>query len=180
MQSSNFQPQDTIISQHTHTNETFEHIYNRYAPKIYRKCLSMTNDNELAKDFTQEIFIKVFVKLETFQSRASMATWLYSIAHNYCIDQIRLNKRFIREPLSDSVISSLIESDPEVSVSQWNTLEVVMNNLPPQEAMLLRMKHEQGLSIKAISNQYQTSESAIKMRLKRTRNKVQDLCTVHG
>jgi RNA polymerase sigma-70 factor (ECF subfamily) len=179
MPPSHFQHQDETTLQRTTTKDTFERIYSQYAAKIYRKCQLMTNDDELAKDFTQEIFIKVFTKLETFQNRSSVSTWLYAIAHNYCIDQIRLNKRFAKESLSDSIIGQVTEPDTEVGVLQWNTLEQVMKKLPPQEAMLLRMKHEHGLSIKDISDQYQISESAIKMRLKRTRDKVQDLCNVY-
>ncbi|GAB3038506.1 hypothetical protein GCM10027185_46400 [Spirosoma pulveris] len=137
----------------------------------------MINDDETAKDFTQDIFLKVFTKLHTFQNRASFATWIYAIAHNYCLDQIRLRKRYSKESLSDDLMGELPENDQhEPGVIQMQILEVLLKELPAQEVTMLRLKHEQGLSVKAISEQYQLSESAVKMRLKRTRDKLQSLC----
>ncbi|GAB2578243.1 RNA polymerase sigma factor [Spirosoma areae] len=158
--------------------ESFDTIYTRYSGKVYQKCLLMTNDTETAKDFTQDIFIKVFFKLNTFQNRSALSTWLYSIAHNYCLDQLRVSKRLATEALSDRMINEFTEPDQSVS-AQWHALEYSLNDLPSQEAALLRLKYEDGLSIKAISERYEVSESAIKMRLLRTRDKLQELCTNH-
>ncbi|ADB36371.1 RNA polymerase sigma factor [Spirosoma linguale] len=156
--------------------ESFEILYSNYASKIHQKCLTMINDDETAKDFTQDIFLKVFTKLHTFQNRASFATWIYAIAHNYCLDQIRISKRFSRESLSDDLIGELPESDnQETEVARLHVLELLMKELPIHEVTMLRLKHEQGLSVKAISERYQLSESAVKMRLKRTRDKIQSL-----
>ncbi|SOD78085.1 RNA polymerase sigma factor [Spirosoma fluviale] len=157
--------------------DNFDNLYGNYASKIHQKCLMMINDDETAKDFTQDIFLKVFTKLHTFQNRASFATWIYAIAHNYCLDQIRLSKRFKKESLSDDLIGELPENDQqEPGVIQMQILELLLKELPDQEVTMLRLKHEQGLSVKAISEQYQLSESAVKMRLKRTRDKIQSLC----
>ena len=165
----------TTYCQSTKDKDSFEAIYNRYVGKVYQKCLSMTKDPETSKDFTQDIFIKVFVKLKTFENRSSFSTWLYSVAHNYCLDQLRLRKRMQVELLSDAAINKAAESD-QSTATQWHIMECMMNDLPAQEATLLRLKYEQGLSIKAISEQFHLSESAIKMRLLRTRDKLQVLC----
>lgn len=162
----------------TYTLESFEMLYSNYASKIHQKCLMMINDDEAAKDFTQDIFLKVFMKLDTFKNRASFSTWLYAIAHNYCLDQIRLSKRINKESLSDNLIGELPDYDHQAAgAAQLHALELLLNELPTQEVSMLRLKHEQGLSIKAISEQYQLSESAVKMRLKRTRDKLQVLCS---
>lgn len=157
--------------------DSFEILYLNYASKIHRKCLIMTNNDEDAKDFTQDIFLKVFTKLHTFQNRASFSTWLYAVAHNYCLDQLRLGKRFSQEALSEDLMSTLADHEQlDPSDRQMQTLESIMNELPAHELTLLRLKHEHGLSVKAISQQYHLSESAVKMRIKRTRDKLQTLC----
>ncbi|UFH55524.1 RNA polymerase sigma factor [Spirosoma sp. KNUC1025] len=133
----------------------------------------MTKDPEIAKDFTQDIFIKVFCKLDTFQNRSALLTWLYSISHNYCLDQLRIHKRMNTEPLPETYMREVIEPDQsDPVVAQCYVLEQVMSTISTEEAALLRMKHEQGLSVKVIGEQYQISESAVKMRLKRSRDKV--------
>lgn len=155
----------------------FEAIYCRYVTKVYQKCFSLTKDADIAQDFTQDIFIKVYYKLHTFENRSSLTTWLYSIAHNYCLDQLRFSRRVRVETLSDAVINQAEDShESEYMAQKWGILETSMQELSASEKAVLRLKHEEGLSIKAISEELKLSESAVKMRLKRTRDKLQSLC----
>src|SRR5919199_4103165 len=74
-------------------NPCFEELYNRYVNKVYKRCLSMTQDSVLAEDFTHDIFIKVFSKLGNFKERSTFSTWLHAVSSNYCLDQLRVAKR---------------------------------------------------------------------------------------
>ena len=156
--------------------DSFETLYNQYVGKVYQKCLSMTKDAEAAQDFTQDIFIKVFHKIGSFENRSTFATWLYSVSHNYCLDQIKIGKRRSTESLTDGVLNTVAELDQSASVElRLQQLEGLMNGLPAEEINLLRLKYEQGLSIKEIARQYELTESGVKMRLKRTRDKLYKL-----
>ncbi|GAB3969987.1 RNA polymerase sigma factor [Spirosoma terrae] len=156
--------------------DSFDNIYKRYVGKVYQKCLAMIHDPEVAKDFTQDIFIKVFVKLNTFENRSAFSTWLYAISHNYCIDYLRATKR--TESLTEAIVTEVSEQDQTETpaTSQWQALSLFMNNLPDEEVAMLRMKYEEGLSVKLISQLYNLSESSVKMRLKRSRDKLRLLC----
>jgi RNA polymerase sigma-70 factor (ECF subfamily) len=156
--------------------DSFDNIYKRYVGKVYQKCLAMTQDPEVAKDFTQDIFIKVFVKLNTFENRSAFSTWLYAISHNYCIDYLRATKR--TESLTEAIATEISEQDQTETpaASQWQALSLFMKNLPDEEVTMLRMKYEEGLSVKLISKFYNLSESSVKMRLKRSRDKLRILC----
>lgn len=159
--------------------ETFETLYNRYAGQVFQKCLSMTNDDETARDFTQDIFIKVFDKLDTFESRSAFSTWLYSISHNYCVDQIRVRKRYSSQSLHDCPTTDFAD-DLSTSVEhRLQTLEKVLQYISDEELTFLRLKHEQGQSIKELAARYCLTESAVKMRLKRIRDKLQKLYIDH-
>ena len=156
--------------------QCFETLYNRYVNKVYRRCLSMTKDPLKAEDFTHDIFLKVFHKLDAFQERSSFSTWLYSIAYNYCSDQIRLARRLpfmgIEEGFSNNI--------PEVKdgLLHEETIQLVnqaMQSLSVNEQNLLRLKYEEGLSIIAIAQQCHLKESTVKMRLKRSRDKISRL-----
>ncbi len=154
----------------------FEELYTNYVGKVYSKCLTMTKDSIAAHDYTQDIFLKVWAKLDTFKNRSAASTWLYSIAHNYCLDRIRLEKRFQSENLTQIVADNLAETDPlESTEAQLHNLEIVLSRLPAEEVYFLRLRYEQNLSIKELATRYQLTESAVKMRLKRTRDKVRDL-----
>ncbi|GAB3507093.1 RNA polymerase sigma factor [Spirosoma knui] len=160
-------------------NDGFEALYQRYAQKVYQKCLSMTQDDEAAQDLTQDIFIKVFNKLDSFQHRSTFSTWLYSITHHHCLDQLRIGKRMLTESLSEDLQNQCPDAisvdDVANCEERHGELEAVVNSLPADELALLKLKYEQNLSVKELAQQYGLSESAVKMRLKRTRDRLQQV-----
>lgn len=158
-------------------NQCFETLYNRYVSKVYQRCLYMTKDAEKAQDFTHDIFIKAFDKLGAFQQRSSFSTWLHSIAYNYCSDQLRLAKRLTTTALDDHMEQSL--PDLKEATGQEEILQVfqqALASLSLKERTILRLKYEEGLSIEDIAQIYRLKTSAVKMRLKRSREKLQRLC----
>lgn len=165
-----------ITHQQDPSTDSFDILYNQYVKKVSQKCLSMTKDSDIAQDYTQDIFIKAFTKLDTFKNRSSFSTWLFSITHNYCLDQLKINKRNPAERISDEHEFNLRDSDYQESTDfQLQQLEQLLAYMPADEVTLLRLKHEYNFTIKQLSERYQVSESAIKMRLKRSRDKLLSL-----
>lgn len=155
----------------------FEIIYQQYAKTVYQTCLRVTNDSMTAEDYTQDVFIKVFQKLHLFQQRSRLSTWLYSIAYNYCLTQLRISKRLSVHALPDDdeqtdyLACELPDASSELSDTVWQAQETALRSLRPADQKLLQLKYEQGLSIEEIGQQYNLSANAIKMRLKRCRDK---------
>ncbi|GAB3882511.1 RNA polymerase sigma factor [Spirosoma agri] len=175
---------EEVIRQYltTNPNDCFEMLYNRYVGKVYNRCLSLTKDSEKAQDFTHDIFIKMFSRLDKFEERSTFSTWLYSISYNYCMDQIRLGKRLTTTSLEDDMNA---DTEQDAKTSQYVSaddsedlednlqhLNRVMNALPKEESMILRLKYQDGLDIRQIAEQLNLKDSAVKMRLKRSREKV--------
>ncbi len=67
----------------------FNKLYEEYWNKIYRLCMGYINDHDQAKDLAQETFITVWEKLSTFRNEASIGTWIFRIATNTCLSQIK-------------------------------------------------------------------------------------------
>ncbi|GAB3510505.1 RNA polymerase sigma factor [Spirosoma knui] len=163
-----------------HSEDSFSVLYARYVHKVYKTCLSLTRDTTAAEDYTQDIFIKVFERLGSFRNRSSFSSWLYAISYHYCLDQIRLRKRMAVEPLPPELTNGFdtIPSNSdrtELTELRLTALENALKKLSAEEVDLLRLKYEQGLSIQAISEQYNLSPSAVKMRLKRSRHRLQQV-----
>ncbi len=155
----------------------FEALYNRYVKKVYRRCLSMTKDPLKAEDFTHDIFLRVFNKLDAFQERSSFSTWLYSISYNYCSDQLRLAKRLSLSSLEDNPRHDVPEStEAQLHEEALLLVKQAMTTLSDKEQALLRLKYEEGMSIEQIAHEYAIKVSAVKMRLKRSREKIHRLC----
>ncbi len=67
----------------------FEMIITRYQQPLLNYLGRMTGERELALDFTQEVFLKVYASLPSFQPRYKFSTWLFKIASNFMIDHWR-------------------------------------------------------------------------------------------
>jgi len=77
----------------------FEDIYKTYWERIFRLCMGFVNDYDAAQDLTQETFIIVWQKLDSFRNESSIGTWIFRIASNNCLRQIEKEKRFLKSEL---------------------------------------------------------------------------------
>lgn len=160
----------------TQKNQYFEELYDRYADKVYRKCYSFVKDEVRAQDFTHDIFIKLAIKIGTFKETARFSTWLYSITYNYCMDQLRLIKKRSEYSLDDNY-DFADEDDQDYELLEMKTvgLKASMKELSSEEQAILIMKYQDDFSIKEIAETFDLSESAVKMRLMRTKEKVKKI-----
>lgn len=155
--------------------EHFTLLYRRYAGKVFAKCISMLNDEGLARDAVQDIFIKVYLNLARFNEKSSFSTWLYSITYNFCIDIIRRKKK-IPVLLADDVSRLGDEPMPDIPDSvllemKQERLERVLTEIPEGDRIILLMKYMDDMSIKDIADFFHKTESAIKMQIMRAKHK---------
>lgn len=161
---------------HTQQNNYFEVLYDRYVSKVYSRCLSLTKDSFRAEDYTHDIFLRVYGNLGKFREQSAFSTWLYSISYNYCMDQLRSANRNATVPLDEQQEHPSTESgDYDLAETRLQQLASAMNAITPEETLMLQLKYEDGLDIRAIAQQLSLRDSAVKMRLKRTRDKIRRL-----
>lgn len=90
-------------------NEAFEEIVIRYQSRIYGYILSLTKDTEISNDILQEVFIKVFKKLNSYDEQNKLLNWLYTLTRNLTMDYFRTNKKnFVPIETQDDEDTSLI------------------------------------------------------------------------
>ncbi len=159
----------------TQQNLYFEEIYERYANKVYRKCYSFVYNQAKAEDFTHDIFLKLIVKIGTFKESSKFSTWLYSITYNFCMDQIRVNKKNVEVAL-DGNHDVMDENDEDDLVNMHgDQLSKTLEKIPSDEKALILMKYQDDFSIKEIADTLNITESAVKMRLLRSKDKLRKL-----
>jgi RNA polymerase sigma-70 factor (ECF subfamily) len=152
----------------------FNLLYDRYTDKVFAKCISMLHDHELAEDATQEIFVKILLSLSKFGGKSRFSTWLYSITYNYCIDQIRREKKDITVSIQD--YTHLDKEDDELydaEIKETNVfrLKEILSLLSAEDKSILMMKYQDDLSIKDICMILDKTESAVKMKILRAKEK---------
>ncbi|MFC6192214.1 RNA polymerase sigma factor [Dyadobacter subterraneus] len=123
---------------------------------------------------THDIFFKLILRLSTFREDAKFSTWLYSITYNHCMDQLRSNKRSQETVYDESVeipddttLNNLFDHD-DVEARKF---QHTMDQLTVDEKGLLLMKYADELSIRDIAEILKVTESSVKMRLLRTKEK---------
>lgn len=153
----------------------FRILYDRYAGKIYSKAITMLKDEAMAEDATQEIFTKIFLNLNKFSGKSKFSTWVYSVTYNYCIDYIRRGKKakklFTDELENPPDLPSDDVPDEALLTMEVNQLKRVLAELPEGDRSVLLMKYQDEMSIKDIAGIIGKRESAIKMQLKRAKEK---------
>lgn len=157
----------------TQRNQYFEALYSRYCDKVYRKCLSFTKDPARAEDFTHDIFLKLIVKLGGFKEQAKFSTWLFSVTYNYCTDHTRVRRG--GEILTEDIerLPDLgDDNEAEIAEMEAAGLRKALEYLTPDEKSLLMMKYQDDFSIRDIADMSNITESAVKMRLKRAKDKL--------
>jgi len=95
------------------TSETpsFDDIYAAYGERILNLAYRMSGNEETARDLTQEIFIKVYQNLATFEGRSQIYTWLYRIAVNHVTNRLKKERRHRWLSLMDEKVSDLVHRD---------------------------------------------------------------------
>jgi RNA polymerase sigma-70 factor (ECF subfamily) len=68
----------------------FEHLYKAHSRRVYALCFRMTGNAALAEDLTQDVFLQVFRKIQTFRAESAFSTWLYRLAVNIVLMRRRI------------------------------------------------------------------------------------------
>lgn len=152
-------------------------LYDRYEKKVFFKALALLKDRQAAQDLTHDIFIRVFTKLDQFKGKSAFSLWIHSISVNTCINYINKRNKLVFKEVTEEIREdtkmdmSILEFKmlKEIKLDQ---LQALMNKLNRGERLLLSMKYIDGLSIKEMEKILKIGPSAIKMRLKRSREKI--------
>lgn len=161
----------------TQRNLYFEELYDRYVDKIFRKCLSFVKNEAQAEDFTHDIFLRLVLKIGTFKEHAKFSTWLYSITYNYCMDQIKVIKKQAETTFDENFDLEQEYDNAELVEIQAQDLKKALQKIDSNERAMLLMKYQDDFSIKEIADTLNITESAVKMRLMRTKEKLRKIYT---
>jgi RNA polymerase sigma-70 factor (ECF subfamily) len=122
---------DTALVLRAQANDraAFNEIVLRYKSKVYNYIFRMVHSPSDAEDLTQETFLRAYLSIRSFQSRASLNTWLFRIATNLCIDFSRKNKRVqgLTTSLSADAPGEEDESDREIPDLAYDPQRLLMN-----------------------------------------------------
>lgn len=150
----------------------FACIVERYQTAVFNLCYRMLGTPAEAEDAAQDVFIRVWRQLHTFQRDRKFSTWMLAIASHHCIDLLR-RRRATLVPL-DSVEIRAPSPDPQpeesmLEAEQRQAVQKLLHTLPPKYRLVTMLRYFRDLSYLEIADLTGLSESAVKTQLHRAR-----------
>jgi len=151
-------------------------LVNKYSPRIYAIAFRLMQNDEDAEDVLQETFIIMLNKLDTFQGKSTLYTWLYRVATNVALGKLRKKKN----------ISSLEFADwPDHLEEKFDSeefrecLDKAIKQLPDHYRAVFILRDLEGHSTKNTASILEISEANVKVRLMRARLYLRDQMAYH-
>ena len=159
--------------------DAWEAIVRLYWRKVFNVAYKFVGRHDLAEDLTQDVFLKLYKSLDTFDRRANFQTWLISVSRNLCIDHYR-SVRKERETISRDVDSSEVNAvshDVAADTKLEHRDRVVLlrhalDKLPPTLRTAVMLRDIQELTYQEIADQLRLPEGTVKSRINRGRTEL--------
>ena len=155
--------------------QAFAPIVHKYQSIVLTIIIKIVENREDAEDIAQEVFIKVFKSLGQFKEEAAFSTWLYRIAYNTTLSELR-KRKFTFVSVDDGLLAvdePMQNEDEEQNLKeQLQYLDKALKKLAPDEAFLIALYYMDKQSVENISQISNLSVSNVKVKLHRIRKKL--------
>jgi len=165
----------------------FAEIMRRYSPRVFRFASRFFRQRSLVEEAAQEVFLKAFTELGAFEGRGSMEGWLTRITTNTCLNMLRSSKRRPELTVSDLtedestwLENKLADVATERYLSKERSLVAadlagrVLQNLSPDDQLVLTLIDGEGLAVKEVVEMTGWSESKVKVQAFRARRRMRE------
>jgi RNA polymerase sigma-70 factor (ECF subfamily) len=165
----------------------FEEIMRRYSPRVFRFAGKFFKQRSLVEEAAQEVFLKAFTELGSYEGRGSMEGWLTRITTNTCLNLLRSSKRRpeltvsdLTEDQSEWLDKNLTEAATEQHHSTERSLVAadlagrVLQTMPADDQLVLTMMDGEDASVKDVAAMTGWSESKVKTQAFRARRRMRE------
>lgn len=157
-------------------SHAFKELYKGNSARVYAVCLRISQDRDTADELTQEVFIKAWEKLSSFQFESKFSSWLHSIAVNQFLMMKRSEKRF-NERVGE--LTTIMESENSHSKAKHGfdsriDIETALGKLPEQARMAFVLHDIEGYKHREISDLMNIEVGTSKAHLHRARRMLRE------
>lgn len=155
--------------------QAFGEIIDRYRSKVFSLLRKMLGYSEDTQDIAQEVFLKAYNHLPEYDPKRSFSAWLYRIAANRCLDELRKRKR---TPSITGIDFEPVYGDTPETVylqkERFNAIQEQIDALDKDYRAVFVMRYLQFLSYQEIGERLAIPVSTVQMRLYRARKKLRE------
>jgi RNA polymerase sigma-70 factor (ECF subfamily) len=150
--------------------DAFQTLVDRHSRSLFRLAYRITGSEHDAEDVVQETFLRAYRRLQDFEERANVGTWLYRIASNCAVDLLRGRPRWMTHAASpdpEGYMPELPDEGPSaerlvMSAEIERTIQDTMSRLSPTERAAFVLRHFEGMSIEEAGTALGLGASATK------------------
>jgi RNA polymerase sigma-70 factor, ECF subfamily len=148
----------------------FEQFYHQYAGRIHALCLRLTGNMAMAEEATQEVFIQVWRKIDTFSGKSSIYTWLHRVATNTTISYLRKQKNWLNRVISTEEYENSSIEESWLPGPDLSRLDKLIMRLPERARLVFVLHAVEGYRHEDIARQLGTSTGTSKAQFHRAKN----------
>lgn len=155
--------------------ELYTILVERYQDALYRHAVGMVGDRDAAGDLVQDSLVKAYTRLHTCNDPERFPAWLFRILRNRCKDWLK-NRRRQTVSLQDDAAAAPAGDDPARRMERaelGRVVEEALARLPEAQREAFLLKHVEGRSYEEMAEMLDTGISALKMRVMRAREALQ-------
>lgn len=155
-------PTDTTIIEkmRTNPNDGMRLLMDEYQERLYWHVRRLVEYEDDAEDLLQEIFIKIYLKFDSFKGNSSLFSWIYRLATNETLSFLR--KKKVSKVALDNAQTQAADSFFEYGDKEALALHDSIHALPPKQQTVFNLRYYDELSFKQIAEITSTSENAVK------------------
>ncbi|MCX7589814.1 MAG: RNA polymerase sigma factor [Patescibacteria group bacterium] len=168
---------EELIDEIIKNKEIFEEIVNRYQKKIFRYVFYLIGDGKESEDIVQEIFIRTYINLKSFNKNLKFSSWFFRIAHNQIVNFLK--KKKINLNFKENIFNIRDEKDIEEEFSKKEiekSIKKCLDQLPIIYRELINLFYFEELSYEEISDILKIPSGTIAIRLSRAKKILKKLC----
>ncbi|MFA7418665.1 MAG: RNA polymerase sigma factor [Melioribacteraceae bacterium] len=166
-----------ILNAQKGDKQAFEKLVYKYDRHVLGIARSYKNSEDDAKDIYQEVFMRVYRGLDSFQFKSEFSTWLFRITTNVCLthksrkrDYESIDKEIMSEDENGKTLAEMIPGDDNVERTAVNKdllgyIRSAMELLPNKQKMVFSLRYLEDYKIKEIAEIMQCTEGAVKSYL---------------
>jgi RNA polymerase sigma-70 factor (ECF subfamily) len=158
--------------------QAFSFLVEKYQRMIYTLALKLMKKPEDAEELAQDTFVKAYQKIDSYEGKSKFSTWLYTIAYNSCISELR-KRRIEFKSLDDRQVTA--EDEQKMNdyyretkkEDQEKYLNMALEKLPEDDQVLVTLYYYENQSMDEISSITGLTVSNIKVKIHRARKRMQ-------
>ena len=156
--------------------EAFQQLFSKYSPSVVNFAFRFVGSRDRAEELAQEVFLQVYRWQDRYEPKAKFSTWLFKIANNHCLNEVRKGEyKVIRESLDSQPDNEGGERDwdlPDTNPRKGDEIlaakqvadriQSILYRLPASQRSALMLSRWEGLSYQEVAEVLDTTEKAVK------------------